>query len=75
MMEPDKEDIPTLYAPLREIRYPVFAVLGNHDIEKPGPPRRKELVDTLKANKVTIMNNETYAFPNGTLLVGIGDNR
>jgi predicted MPP superfamily phosphohydrolase len=35
MMEPNKAEISAIYKPLSEIKYPVYAVLGNHDIEKP----------------------------------------
>jgi DNA repair exonuclease SbcCD nuclease subunit len=35
MMEPKKEEIFEIYKPLSQINYPVYAVLGNHDVEKP----------------------------------------
>ena len=31
-------DLTAGLAPLAKIRHPVFAVLGNHDVESPGPP-------------------------------------
>jgi predicted MPP superfamily phosphohydrolase len=34
-MEPNKEDITKIYKPLSESKYPIYAVLGNHDVEKP----------------------------------------
>jgi predicted MPP superfamily phosphohydrolase len=65
-------DIPSLYSPLKELRAPVYAVLGNHDVGQPGPPVRGELAQVLPQYGVRLLENETVRFPDFTL-VGLGD--
>jgi predicted MPP superfamily phosphohydrolase len=52
------QNLNDLFAPLADINIPVIAVLGNHDVEKPGPKLRNNLVSSLKANNVQILNNQ-----------------
>lgn len=47
-----------LFAPLRDIHVPVYAVLGNHDAEVPGPDLRLELISALNINKVNFLHND-----------------
>lgn len=61
-----------LFAPLRDLRVPVYAVLGNHDVEHPWPDIRLELIRALERNNVTLLNNDIIKTHN-FLLVGLGD--
>ncbi len=61
-----------LFAPLHDLQVPVYAVLGNHDTEHPGPDIKVELMRALEANNVTILNNDIIKTSN-FLLVGLGD--
>ncbi len=61
-----------LCAPLREVRVPVYAVLGNHDLERPGPPVRNELLDALREAGVRVVEGETVAHDRW-VLAGVGD--
>ena len=71
--EPKKEDIQQLFSPLKEIHIPVYVVLGNHDVEKPGPPIRDTLEQVLKGYNVNVLNNNMVSLENFTL-VGLGSN-
>jgi predicted MPP superfamily phosphohydrolase len=70
--EPKTENLEKLFSALSDIEKPIYAVLGNHDVEKPGPKIRQELVEVLKSNNVKIINNEIIQLQNFTL-VGLGD--
>ena len=54
------EDIPAALAPLGEITAPVFAVLGNHDVGKPGPIYTADLYSALQSLDVTLVENRAY---------------
>jgi hypothetical protein len=72
---PDEDEIQkmeTMFAPLKDIKVPVYAVLGNHDLEKPGPKLRQELSSGLKKNNVKLLNNDIVDLK-GFKLVGLGD--
>ena len=69
---PKKEDIPKLFAPLKNIKYPIYAVLGNHDVEKPGPKLRDELKAYLESINVKVLNNDILTLDKFTL-AGLGD--
>ncbi len=73
MLDPPKESLSRLYAPLLNISYPVFAVLGNHDIWYPGPPWREQLVTVLQKYRVTVLQNTFTRLANGTVLVWLWD--
>lgn len=49
-----------LFSPLQDIDFPVFAVLGNHDVQHPGPELRKELIQALNAHDVLFLHNDIY---------------
>lgn len=72
--QPD-QDLTELFSPLRDLQVPVYAVLGNHDCEMPGPPIRKQLVQALQNNGVIYLHNESAKLP-GTdfTFLGLGDN-
>ena len=61
-----------LCAPLREVRVPVYAVLGNHDLERPGPPVRAALLDALREAGVRVVEGKTVAHDHW-VLAGVGD--
>lgn len=69
--EPDAEDLSGLFAPLKNLKFPVYAVLGNHDVGFPGPPIRDELVEVLEMNGVVVLENEVVDLGGFTLL-GLG---
>ncbi len=58
--------------PLSKIKFPVFAVLGNHDVLGSGAGLTNELIDILQKDNVTILNNEFYNFEN-IKIVGLGE--
>jgi uncharacterized protein len=60
------------FAALRNSRYPVYAVMGNHDIEKPGPKLRVELEAALVELGVKIVDDKFVDFPTWRL-VGVED--
>ena len=55
---PDIKQLDTIFAPLAQSKYPVYGVLGNHDVERPGPNLRDELRIALEKNKVSLLNNQ-----------------
>lgn len=71
--EPREGDLSRLFAALSDIEAPVYGVLGNHDVERPGPPVREELKQVLEDEGVTFLNNNKVALDNFTL-IGLGDN-
>lgn len=69
------KDLITLFSPLKDIKVPVYAVLGNHDSGMPGPPIQKQLKEALKINDVIFLDNESAIIPNIDIIVlGLGDN-
>lgn len=65
-------DLARAYAPLRELRHPVYATLGNHDVQAPGPPVDAELRRTLAELGVVWLEGRSIAF-NGWWLSGLDD--
>lgn len=67
------EDLNKLFEPLKDIKMPVYAVLGNHDSQKPGPPIAEELIRVLELNDVKVLFNETDVIPNTDIKIfGLG---
>jgi predicted MPP superfamily phosphohydrolase len=62
-----------IFEPLKYLQVPVYAVLGNHDEEKPGPPLSKELKKTLRKYNVKIIENSVIKLKNKISLIGLGD--
>jgi uncharacterized protein len=60
------------FAALKNSRYPIYAVMGNHDVEKPGPRLRSELETALVGLGVKIVDDKYVDFPNWRL-VGVED--
>jgi uncharacterized protein len=69
----DKQKMRELFLPLRDLQIPVVAVLWNHDVEKPGPKLRWELVSVLQELGVVLINNEVLNM-NGWYLLWLWDN-
>jgi uncharacterized protein len=61
-----------LFSPLKSSKYPVYGVLGNHDVEHPGQKLRDELKDALEYNRVTLLNNEVVKLEKFNI-VGLGE--
>ena len=71
---PKIDELDRLFAPLAKCHAPVYAVLGNHDVEQPGHPIRPELVAALQKAQVHFLNND-IAHLKGFTLVGLGEHR
>jgi uncharacterized protein len=67
-----KLDLQTGFAPLKQLRVPVFAVLGNHDVEKPGPKLATQLRAALTANGVQFVEGKSVDW-RGWQIVGLDD--
>jgi uncharacterized protein len=74
---PDINKLPELYAPFKNLKVPAYAVLGNHDVEKPGPKLDQELIAALTQDNVTLVDNKTVSLKlrSGTevSLIGLKD--
>ncbi len=71
--EPTRDQqLDELFAPLRDLNVPIYAVLGNHDVEQPWPDIRKELIQALEKNNVTLLNNDIIKLQK-YFLVWLGD--
>jgi predicted MPP superfamily phosphohydrolase len=67
-----KRDLVAGFAPLAQLKKPVFAVLGNHDVERPGPKLAKELRAALETHGVHLMEGRSMNL-NGWNIVGLDD--
>ena len=65
-------DLKAGLAPLADIRHPVFGVLGNHDVESPGPPLTAPLREALQAHGVQLIEGVEVVWK-GWSLVGLDD--
>ena len=65
-------DLKAGFAPLAAIRHPVFGVLGNHDVESPGPPLTAPLREALQAHGVQLIEGREVRWK-GWSLVGLDD--
>ncbi|MEA1963050.1 MAG: metallophosphoesterase [Patescibacteria group bacterium] len=68
------EDLETLFSPLKDIKFPTYAILGNHDSEQPGPPIQAELQKALENNGVIFLHNSSEIIKNKNIkILGLGD--
>lgn len=67
-----RRDLATGFAPLRDLRVPAFAVLGNHDTGAPGPPVAGALRQALQAHGVQVIEGRRIRWK-GWELVGLAD--
>ena len=58
------KNLETLFSPLKNIKFPVYAILGNHDSEQPGPPIQVKLQKALENNGVIFLHNSSSAIKN-----------
>lgn len=69
--EPQFYDMKKLFYALKKISVPIYAVLGNHDCQQPGPNIRDELEDILTSYGVEVITNKVVEH-NGITIVGLG---
>ncbi len=69
--EPQFTSFDELFKSLKNIKYPVYAVLGNHDVSEPGPNIEKELITYLESIGVNIITNKAVNIK-GITLLGLG---
>ena len=67
-----KRDLEAGFAPFKSLRMPVFGVLGNHDLQWPGPALQAELRQALSQNGVQLIEGRRVAWK-GWELVGLDD--
>ncbi|MCK5319920.1 metallophosphoesterase [Candidatus Parcubacteria bacterium] len=68
------ENLEKLFSPLKDIKFPVYAILGNHDSEQPGPPIQEKLQKALENNGVIFLHNSSSAIKNKNIkILGLGD--
>ena len=56
-------DLTAALAPLRHIDKPVYVVLGNHDVQLPGPPLAHRIVRAMAAPNVQFIEHRVIDFP------------
>lgn len=69
---PGNKDLTVLFSPLRLSKYPIYAVLGNHDEQKPWPDLKYNLVHALEMNGVYYLENDAIDLID-MILIGLGD--
>jgi uncharacterized protein len=67
-------DLTTVFAPLSQLRHPMYSVSGNHDEQKPGPPLLQTLHQALKSAGVHNIEGQRVKLGQCEL-VGLGDLR
>ena len=60
MFHPHVEDIPQQLAPLADLNAPLYAVLGNHDVGRPGPDLSSPVMAALDAADATLVQNRAF---------------
>jgi uncharacterized protein len=71
--EPQDEDLGDLFEPLAQLRVPVYAVLGNHDQQAPGPDIDRPLREALRRHGVHIIEGRIVEDAQGFRWAGLGD--
>jgi uncharacterized protein len=66
------QDLPAGFAPLARIRHPVWGVLGNHDVQAPGPDLTVPLREALTLHGVRLIEGQAVPWK-GWELVGLDD--
>ncbi len=56
-------DLATALAPLRQLDKPMYAVLGNHDEQLPGPPVARRIERALAGSPVNFIEHRVVDFP------------
>lgn len=65
-------DLAAALAPLRQLDKPTYAVLGNHDVQLPGPPVADAIRAALAGSRVQFIDHRVVDFP-GFRLAGLYD--
>ncbi len=72
---PTDKNLTKLFSPLKKLKIKTYAVLGNHDSGKPGPPIQKKLKRALIKNRVIFLDNNYKKINNPNIIIlGLGDN-
>lgn len=69
---PGDKNLETLFSPLKLSKVPVYAVLGNHDEQKPGPDLKLKLIRALERNGVKYLENDAVDLID-IVLIGLWD--
>jgi predicted MPP superfamily phosphohydrolase len=69
--EAKKENLETLFHSFKNLHVPIYAVLGNHDCERPGHKIRDELVPILEKLGVQMITNKVVELK-GITILGLG---
>lgn len=70
--EPQGQSLDVLFAPLARLRVPVYAVLGNHDQQAPGPDIDQALRAALRSHGVQVIEGRIVP-GDGFRIAGLGD--
>jgi predicted MPP superfamily phosphohydrolase len=68
----DPQNIDKLFEPFGDIAVPVYAVMGNHDLEYPKSDMRQQIEKSLENEGVVVLTNE-FVSVSGITIVGLGD--
>lgn len=71
--EPQRLVLSEAFAPLSALRVPVYAVLGNHDQQAPGPDIDAPLREALRAHGVRVVEGMVFTDARGIRWAGLGD--
>lgn len=71
--EPQRLVLSEAFAPLSALRVPVYAVLGNHDQQAPGPDIDAPLREALRAHGVRVIEGMAFTDARGIRWAGLGD--
>ena len=71
--EPAQGSLQALFSPLARLQQPVYAVLGNHDQQAPGPDIDQALRKALTDNAVQIIEGRIVDTNSGYRWAGLGD--
>jgi hypothetical protein len=70
-----ENNLKELFKPLKDLKYPIYATFGNHDVGHPGPPIKKELQKVLMSYNVIFLNNTSATIKDKNIkILGLGDN-
>ena len=69
--EPVIPQFKTLFAPLKDVKVPIYAVMGNHDMQRPGDKIDRELIAVLEELGVNVIDNRAMKL-NGVTILGLG---
>lgn len=71
----DNIDFEKLFSPLKNLTYPAYATLGNHDTMNPGPDISEKLIQALEKNNVVMLENKNTKLQNKNIhILWLGDN-